>query len=502
MTALLQPVEPARRHVVIARTKGVDTVSSVDAATLRAVAERSDALFHVVMMESALDAEAALAAFQCNPFLMGLCWPKQRSWIPHQRRLIGGPPKRELLPDGRDVAAGAAATGGAMHQTMLFNEPTLTSAFQKALNDFRNGYILRYTPAGVARAGWHDIDVTVAGRPSYTIRARTGYAVESRPPEPAPAPPVGVPRRLAEFVAAYSAGRYDDVRAALGRVEDIDELLDEFERGGNPWPAASHREAAFALELTEPAVFANAAGPRDAGLGVIRRFGRLIRHPLEPDHFERYWHFAALTMLQGALRPDAAEPAVLAALARFPAEPQFVLARAIINDQRTAIAVAPAADAAKSAQARIDLVRQQYRAALAYPEAAVEAHIRLAWVQHRTRQHADALQLLTAAAASPIRDAALAYLQQLFTGHVLVALDRPAEARAAYQSALRLMPAQSARVALMNTLLLQGETAAAEALAEDIQTAGAQLIDPWTMYWQGQYRLYPAALMRLRDLIR
>jgi hypothetical protein len=34
MTALLQPVEPARRHVVIARTKGVDTVSSVDAEIL------------------------------------------------------------------------------------------------------------------------------------------------------------------------------------------------------------------------------------------------------------------------------------------------------------------------------------------------------------------------------------------------------------------------------------------------------------------------------------
>ena len=83
--ALLQPVEPARRHVVIARTKGLDTISSIDAQALRAVAERSDALFHLVLMETALDNDAAMRLFQCK--IMGLCWPTRRWWVPFTRRL-------------------------------------------------------------------------------------------------------------------------------------------------------------------------------------------------------------------------------------------------------------------------------------------------------------------------------------------------------------------------------------------------------------------------------
>ena len=51
---LLHPVGPARRHVVIARTKGVDTMSAVNAGALGAIAGRSDARFHLVLMETAL----------------------------------------------------------------------------------------------------------------------------------------------------------------------------------------------------------------------------------------------------------------------------------------------------------------------------------------------------------------------------------------------------------------------------------------------------------------
>jgi len=51
---LLHPVGPDRRHVVIARTKGVDTMSTVGAGALGAIAARSDARFHLVLMETAL----------------------------------------------------------------------------------------------------------------------------------------------------------------------------------------------------------------------------------------------------------------------------------------------------------------------------------------------------------------------------------------------------------------------------------------------------------------
>ena len=92
--ALLHPVDPSRRHVVIARTKGVDTISSIDAEAVKAIAERSGALLHVVAMETAADSEGELRGFQCA--LMGYCWPTRRFWIPFERRLFGNPPVHPL----------------------------------------------------------------------------------------------------------------------------------------------------------------------------------------------------------------------------------------------------------------------------------------------------------------------------------------------------------------------------------------------------------------------
>ena len=500
--ALLQPVLPARRHVVIARTKGVDTTSAIQAETVRAIAERSDALLHLVMMETARDTDVAISAFQCNPMMIGLCWPTRRSSVPHVRNLFGGRPKHALLPDGMTLATAAEATGGRLHQTGVLIEPTLRRTFQRAFDDFRSGYMLRYVPQGVASGGWHDIDVRVPRRAQLRIQARTGYGVDEPTPSPPPTTVSNQPRTLEELIEAYSGGHYDRVLSGLRALPDPERTLREFDEGGNPWPAMPRREAAFALELAEPGLFSARPDGREAALKMLARFGRLVRHPLEADAFERYWHFAALTVLQGALRPEAAAPVLAQALARFPEEPQFVLARAIVNDQRTAVGAARSAAEMKQAVTRLDEVRQQYLAAVALPQAAVEARIRLAWLLHRLRKHDEARAQLIAAAAAPIQDPSLRYLQQLFIGHVLVALDRPDDAQAAFRGALAVMPAQSARVALMNLLLLQGDRIGAEAIAEQIQRADSTTLDPWVMYWQGQYRLYPMAMARLRELIR
>jgi tetratricopeptide (TPR) repeat protein len=488
---------------VIARTKGVDTTSAITAETVRAVAERSDALLHLVMMETARDTDVAYSAFQCNPMMIGLCWPTRRSSVPHVRSLFGGRPKHALLPDGMTLATAADATGGGLHQTGALIEPTLTRTFKRAFDDFRSGYMLRYVPQGVTSGGWHAIDVRVPRRAQYRIQARTGYGVDERAPSPPPpTTPPGLPRTLEELIEAYSGGHYERVLSGLRALPDPERTLREFDEAANPWPAMPRREAAFALDLAEPGLFSTRPDGREAALKMIARFGRLVRHPLEADVFERYWHFAALTVLQGALRPEAAAPLVAQALARFPDEPQFVLAQAIVHDQRTVVSGARSAAEMQQAVARLDEVRQQYLAAVALPQAAVEARIRLAWLLHRLRQHDEARDQLTAAAAAPIQDPSLRYLQQLFIGHVLAALDRPDDAQAAFRGALAVMPAQSARVALMNTLLLQGDHRGAEAIAEQIQSANSTTLDPWTMYWQGQYRLYPMAMARLRELIR
>jgi VWFA-related protein len=501
--ALLQPVEPARRHVVVARTKGLDTISSIDAQAVRAIAERSDALFHVVVMETALDNDIALSGFQCE--FMGLCWPGRRFWVPFQHRLVGSLPTHPLSPDGQALAAGADATGGGLHKTAVFTEPTLTGTFRRAFEDFRSSYVLRYTPAGGALPGWHAIEVKVAGSKSYTVRARTGYLVEGAPAPPPPVLIPDVPKTLAQLTAAYERAAFRPVVVGLRQAADPGRLLRDFVEGGNPWPAAPRKEAAFALELVEPALFSPRAATREAAYDMLARFSRLIRHPLEPDVFERYWHFAALTLLEGSIRPGPTEAFVARALERFPDEPRFILSRAIATDQRWGThRDTPVVDAGGTpTPEHADTVRRYYEAAIQLPPTAVEARIRFAFFLYRTGRHEEAFGHLTAAGTTSITDPSLRYLRQLILGHVLWALDRRDGAVDAYRGALAVaQAAQSARVALMNALLMRGDRDAAQALGEQIQSEAADELDPWWMYWQGQYRLQPQAMARVRELSR
>ncbi|HSC29157.1 MAG TPA: VWA domain-containing protein [Vicinamibacterales bacterium] len=499
--ALLQPVEPARRHVVIARTKGLDTISSIDAGAVRAIAERSDALLHVVAMETALDNDMALRGFQCQ--FMGFCWPTRRSWTPFEHRLFG--PVHQMLPDGEALAGGAEATGGVLHKAAMLSVPTLTSTFRTVFDDFRSSYVLRYTPREVPAGGWHTIEVRVPGFRSYIVRSRRGYLVEEPAPAPAPAVIPKIPRTLGELTTAYGREAYRQVMAGLREARDPERLLRDFERAGNPWPAAPRREAAFALEVAEPAIFSTRRETRETVYEFLSRFSRLVRHPLEPDLFERYWHFTLLTLLEGSIRPAAAEAFVERALERFPDEPRFVLSRAIVTDQRWATRVEGPVTGADGlpTPAHVEAVRSRYAAAIALRDTAIEANIRLAWFLHRIERHDDALAHLSAGGAQPIADPTLRYLRQLFLGHVLGALGRHDEAMEAYRGALGVVPgAQSPRVALMNALVMRGDHAGAEALAQQVQLDASDDLDPWWMYWQGQYRLNSLAMTRLRELSR
>ncbi len=51
----------------------------------------------------------------------------------------------------------------------------LSSTFLSVLNEFRQRYLLSYTPRGITHGGWHTLEVTVKGRPKLTVRARPGY---------------------------------------------------------------------------------------------------------------------------------------------------------------------------------------------------------------------------------------------------------------------------------------------------------------------------------------
>jgi VWFA-related protein len=63
-------------------------------------------------------------------------------------------------------------TGGRLLRVDARN---LDSTFVQILNEFRERYVLSYTPRGVSRGGWHTLDVRVKGR-RLTVKARRRYA--------------------------------------------------------------------------------------------------------------------------------------------------------------------------------------------------------------------------------------------------------------------------------------------------------------------------------------
>ena len=68
----------------------------------------------------------------------------------------------------------ANETGGVV--VYLFAGENLTSAFRRAVEEFRSSYVLYYTPTGVERGGSHSLVVRVTRPGQFDVRARTSYS--------------------------------------------------------------------------------------------------------------------------------------------------------------------------------------------------------------------------------------------------------------------------------------------------------------------------------------
>lgn len=135
--AMMRASEPDRRQLIVAFTTGLDTISSVDTATVEAVAGLADAVVYLVVP------------------------------VPS-----GGSARRAATATAAPLGNLVARTGG---QVFLANvDAPIAGAFTQAIDEFRTSYVLRYVPTGVARGGWHDVTVIVKGGP-YDVRARKGY---------------------------------------------------------------------------------------------------------------------------------------------------------------------------------------------------------------------------------------------------------------------------------------------------------------------------------------
>jgi VWFA-related protein len=117
----------AGRALVIVFSDGLDTSSWLSANTVLDAARRSDVVAYAVVVRS--------------------------------------PVKPEFL---RDVTS---LSGGRLYEVERSED--LQSTFVGIVNEFRRRYLVSYTPLGVAREGWHRLDVRVKRK--AVIKARPGY---------------------------------------------------------------------------------------------------------------------------------------------------------------------------------------------------------------------------------------------------------------------------------------------------------------------------------------
>ena len=155
VAALVPPRDGDRRHVVIAFTDGIDTVSVLNSEALLSVARQSDSVLHLFLV-----VPGGVRPPPPPPALMHL--NTRQIWSPVP------------VDDGFfALRATARETGGLFE--MMYDTPDFPDALRRAIEDFRTSYVLRYRATGVAREGWHKVEVRLTKPRSATVRARRGY---------------------------------------------------------------------------------------------------------------------------------------------------------------------------------------------------------------------------------------------------------------------------------------------------------------------------------------
>ena len=160
--ALKLPVSRGRSMVVLF-TDGQDNVSWLTREQVHRVAEESDALVYVVAIDPKTEQARPIDVPGSSLTLMSLPYLGQA-------RSAEAPPLRALR-------LLAEATGGRLWPAG--SSAQIKQTFLQLLAEMRVRYLLSYGPAGVAREGWHRLEVKVKGHRG-TVRSRAGYFVAPR----------------------------------------------------------------------------------------------------------------------------------------------------------------------------------------------------------------------------------------------------------------------------------------------------------------------------------
>ena len=144
--ALSHAPATGRRHLIVAMTDGEDCGSLLDGARVLDASGRSEAVLHWIYVSSQGDFDPNALSAYCTP---------------GDARAVNF------------VEQSALRTGGDRHQSR-FGDPAVRT-FAQILDEFRQSYVLRYSPQDVKGPGWHSVSVQVPAQPSLTIKSRSGY---------------------------------------------------------------------------------------------------------------------------------------------------------------------------------------------------------------------------------------------------------------------------------------------------------------------------------------
>jgi len=144
--ALTHTPAAGRRHLIVAMTDGRDCGSILDGARVLDAGGRSEAVLHWIYVSNQGNFDELSVPAWCTPTDAG---------------------------EVDFLAETASRTGGESHRSR-FGDPAVRT-FAQILDEFRQSYVLRYSPNGVSGNGWHAVAVQVPAQPAFTVKARSGY---------------------------------------------------------------------------------------------------------------------------------------------------------------------------------------------------------------------------------------------------------------------------------------------------------------------------------------
>ena len=145
------------RTLVVLFTDGADNLSWVDRKRMQVIAERSNAVIHVVSLSLPATLVATSQGDRVGP--EGEARPVEK-------------PRVVEFENTWALRTIAEATGGRFWQAESLDR--LRPAFAAIAEAMGKRYVLRYAPENVKRAGWHTIDLRLKGKKGE-VRARNGY---------------------------------------------------------------------------------------------------------------------------------------------------------------------------------------------------------------------------------------------------------------------------------------------------------------------------------------